>query len=139
MKLLLFKLQLAWHLGIFILTVSANVSNKTKPIILTSFIFLLGLLVFSISILTKTTQPEKIIVPAVRVPQVKEQYTYHQMTISELEETLTYWQKVAEKQPFSRDILLNLSQLYSALSNEELSEDYFQKAYAIDPNHPAVQ
>ena len=139
MKLLWYKLQLAWHLGLFILTIGANASNKTKPIIIASFLVIIGIFIISVSIFTKINNPEKIIVTALRIPQEKEQFTYHQMTTSELETTLIYWQKISEKQPLSRDILLNISQLYSALSNEELSEKYFQKAHTIDPNHPALQ
>ena len=139
MNLLLFKIKLAWHLSIFLIKLGANFSNKTKPIILGSFVVLILVLITGISIITKNTTVEKIIKQTTMIPQETSLYTLQEITASELEIKLSYWKRIEKKQPHSRDVLLNISQLYSALGKQELSDNYLEKAIAIDPNHPTLQ
>ncbi len=137
MKLLLLKLKLAFHLGIFLLRLAANFSNKTKP--LTIGVFVTGLLIFigGISLLNTAQKPTQAVFTV--VPQNVELFELQGLTIEQIESKIDFLETVLEKQPNSRDILLNLSHLYSALHQDELAAKHRKAATEIDPNNPLLK
>lgn len=139
MKLFLYKLQLAGHLGVFLLKLSANISNKTKPVLIGIFVFGLIVGTIGLAILPKATNTTEVILNSTVSPTHLELFILQTLDKSEVEAQLKYWQSVAEKQPESRDVLFNISQLYSALHLEEEAALYKAKAVAIDPNNPLFQ
>ncbi len=54
---------------------------------------------------------------------------------SGIEDQLRYWQAQLQKQPTSRDILLNLSVLYEQDNQPDVAQEYRAKAEEIDPNY----
>lgn len=137
MQLLFFKLKLAFHLGVFTLTLFANYSNKIKPIILSVFVVGLFMLIGGISLLTRP-EKETIIVSTV-VPQNTSLYSQKTLTQEEIESEILFWEHILKIQPKSRDVLINLSHLYSALEVEEKATEYRNSALFIDPNNPLFE
>lgn len=139
MKLLIYKTKLALHLVLFILKLSANFSNKTKPLILGTFVIGLFVLISSISLFTSVQNPKETIAISTIIPKNTQLYTSTKLTEEQLLLELQIWEKVYEKQPLSRDVLLNLSHLYSALGQDEKAVEYKNKASFIDPNNPLFE
>lgn len=141
MELLLYKIKLAIRLGLFILSLSANVSNRTKPIILG--LFILGLLTviggLSIANLQKETKKEVAISASTIIPTETRLYEKKFFTNFDLQNEILFWESVLEKQPNSRDVLLNLSHLYSALGDDIKATEFKNKALEIDPNNPLFE
>lgn len=139
MKLLIYKIKLAFHLSIFILRLSANFSNKTKPIILGLFITGLLVLISGISLLTNSQKIEENVVVTLIIPQHEQLFNVKNLTKEDLELELIFWEKVLKTQPKSRDVLLNISRIYSALTLEEKALEYKNEALSIDPNNPLFE
>ena len=139
MKILLYKLKLALHLGLFLLSLAANVSNKTKPVVLGLFITGLLLFIGGITFVASLNQPKEIIAISTVVPNNKILYNIENLSQNELTEQIAFWEKVLVIQPHSRDVLLNLSHLYSALQLEAKAAEYKEKAVSIDPNNPLFE
>lgn len=138
MKLLIYKIKLALHLGIFILKLSANFSSKTKPLILGIFVTGLFVIISGISLITSQSPKETIAVSTI-IPKNTQLYNSTNLTQEELQSEVLFWEKIYEKQPFSRDVLLNLSHLYSASGQDEKAAEYKNKASFIDPNNPLFE
>lgn len=51
---------------------------------------------------------------------------------------IDYWETVLKNKPHSRDILLNLTALSYKLWQDEKAQDYWQKAFYLDPNNKKV-
>lgn len=49
---------------------------------------------------------------------------------------LNKWLQVLEEQPSHRDVLINISQLYKALGEENKAIYYWEQARKTDPNNP---
>ena len=137
MKLLLLKLKLAFHLGIFLLRLAANFSNKAKPLIIGIFVTGLLALIGGISLLNTAQKPVQAVFTV--VPQNTELFELQSMTKEQVESQIIFLEQIVEKQPNSRDILLNLSHLYSALHQEEQAIKYREAAVVIDPNNPLFE
>lgn len=134
MTLILFKLQLAIHLCVFLLEIIANVSKKTKPFVLGIFIILLllGTMIILNSInKIKSTQTKILTAPT---PTHPEMFVFSKYSFEELNSQLEYWKYIEEKQQNSRDVLINISKLNQALGNTDDSFKYWEKAKKIDPN-----
>jgi hypothetical protein len=71
--------------------------------------------------------PTLVIVPAAQATS----------TISESE--LSYWLKLYHRQPTHRDVLLNLTRLYTAQDNQEQAAFFWHLAQESDPNSLLVQ
>lgn len=54
----------------------------------------------------------------------------------DIQEEVIFWENVIEKQPNSRDALVNLSILKKILGENEESSRLWEKARLIDPNNP---
>lgn len=52
-----------------------------------------------------------------------------------IDDQIAFWEAQLEKQPTSRDILLNLSMLHQSKNNGDLAKEYKEKAELIDPNY----
>lgn len=139
MKLLIYKIKLSVHLFIFILRLSANFSNKIKPIIISFFVVGLLVLIGGISLITKGGKEPKNILVSSAPPANNHLYISTNMTESELESRIVFLEEVIKFQPQSRDILLNLSQLHTVLENHEKALNYKNKAINIDPNNPLFE
>ena len=72
-------------------------------------------------------------------PTRPELYSKSIKTNSELQEETAYWENIIEKQPNSRDALINLSILKKLSNQNEESTRLWDKAKLIDPNHPVFQ
>ena len=138
MKLLIYKIRLAFHLGLFILSLTANFSNKAKPIILGLFITGLLITVGGISLLTNNP-PAKAITYTTPVPLNSELYSLKNLKEDQLLKEVEHWENVLKVQPQSRDVLLNLAHLYSTLNQEDKAVEYKNKAINIDPNSPLFE
>ncbi|CAN5292530.1 hypothetical protein BH10PAT2_BH10PAT2_4190 [soil metagenome] len=77
-------------------------------------------------------------------PMIQSYYTSHTVPviyqipnsdITALPSQIEYWQLQLQKQPTSRDILLNLSLLYQQNNQLDLAKEYKTKAEAVDPNY----
>lgn len=55
-----------------------------------------------------------------------------------LEKEIDYWQSLLNDQPGYLDAYLNLSLIHYQLFDEDLSRDYWRKAWKIDPNDEDV-
>lgn len=139
MELLLYKIKLAIRLGLFILRLSANVSNKTKPIILSLFILGLLTIIGGLSIVNLQKETKKEVSVTTVIPRETQLYQKESLKDSQLQTKIVFWETVLEKQPNSRDILLNLSHLYSAQGDDIKALEYKEKALKIDPNNPLFE
>ncbi|GIK84497.1 MAG: hypothetical protein BroJett025_11190 [Patescibacteria group bacterium] len=139
MKFLLFKLRLALHLFVFILKLTANFSNKTKPAILAFFIIGLVLFIGGISLLNTTQKPVEVVSASAVIPKNVDLFVAKRMTKEQIALEINSLEKVLAIQPHSRDILLNLSLLYAALGETQKAEEYKNTARIIDPNNPIFE
>ena len=138
MKLLIYKIKLAIHLSFFILKLSANVSNKTKPLILSIFTMGLFLLIAGISFLS-INQPTPTVAISTVVPQNSNLFVKKDLNSNQIDDQITFWENILTIQPESRDVLLNLSHLYSANNLEDKAHYYKNRAIKIDPNNPLFE
>lgn len=60
-------------------------------------------------------------------------------TSAVLTETIKTWEEYHRLQPTHRDVLLNLSLLYSAQGEQEKARKYLLQAQAVDPNNEIVK
>lgn len=58
---------------------------------------------------------------------------------AQIETEITKWLSLYHQQPTHRDVLINLSLLYSAQGDTENARQYLNQAREIDPNHPLVK
>jgi tetratricopeptide (TPR) repeat protein len=136
MKLIFYKIKLAVNLLIFILRLSANFSNKTKPIVVSFFIVGLLLLIGGISLITNKKRTPNLIITSSAQPKNSHLYVVANKSNREIQTEIFFWENVLKSQAQSRDVLLNLSQLYSAQQDHEKALNYRNKAINIDPNNP---
>lgn len=134
MKLFIFKIKLLLLLFLFFVQLAANISDKTKPIILAFFLILLVGMITLITSQTKSKPEETTFLSPIKTPKNLEQHKLLQLTDDQLQEELNSWLKVFEFQPKSRDVLLNISMLYATLGDEQRSQLYLEKAKIISPN-----
>jgi tetratricopeptide (TPR) repeat protein len=139
MKYLIYKLKLALHLVLFILKLSANFSNKTKPAILIMFVAGLLLVIGGISLMATNAKPKEIIATTTDIPKNSGLYYVENLSQEEITKKIEFWEQVLALQPQSRDVLLNLAHLYSALQLEEKAEELRFQALEIDPNNPLFE
>lgn len=139
MKLFLFKLKLLVYLGFFLVRLVANISDKTKPALFTIFLFLLFGVLFTIISNKTPSEQELIEISPTRLPQNLGEFNLQSMTEEEIQQELNIWLDVSQVQPKSRDVLLNISQLYSALNDTQRADLYLEKAKLIAPNHDLLQ
>lgn len=135
MKLLLYKIKLALHLGIFLLKVSANYSLFIKPLSVIFFVIIVGTTLY-FAVLQPSIEQQSPLIITLRTPQKTELYEQKTLNKTQLSDELNFWLEIEKKQPRSRSLLLTISQLYSALNNQELAEKYLSQAQYIDPNNP---
>lgn len=136
MKLLIYKIKLLAHLVLFIIRLLANTSNKVKPAVLSLFILGLILTIGGISLLTGLNKPTETIATSTFIPSNSYLFEVNNYSEEELQTEIKFWETVLQHQPKSRDVLLNLSLLYSALQQEDKATEYREKALYIDPNNP---
>lgn len=139
MKLLLYKIKLAAHLVFFIIRLLANTSNKVKPAVLSLFILGLILTISGISFLTGVSKPTETVAVSTFVPSNSYLYEVNNYSKEQLQAEINFWETILQHQPKSRDVLLNLSLLYSAQQLDEKAAEYRQKALYIDPNNPLFE
>ncbi len=137
MKFLLFKLRLIFYLGVFLLRLTANFSNKAKPVIIGLFVTGLLVLIGGISLLNTVQKPIQAV--STIVPKNTQLYELNSLTDEEIKSRIAFWEQVSQTQPHSRDVLLNLSHLYSALGLDEKAAEYKNSAVNIDPNNPLFE
>lgn len=139
MKLLIYKIRLAFHLGLFVLGISANFSSKTKPVILGLFIIGLLAVIGGITLLSSKPTSVQVVTITTVVPKNSDLYSIKNLKTSDLENEVVFWENILKIQPQSRDVLLNLSRLYSALNLDGKALEYKAKAVNIDPNNPLFE
>lgn len=137
MKLLFLKLQLALHLGVFLLKLLANVSNKVKPAIIT--VFILSLFIIATTIITNTKPVQETHIVWATPPVNTQLYIENKVTKEEIQSQIAFWEQVLKMQPNSRDVLLNLANLYAANTQLEIAADYKESAVSLDPNNPLFE
>ncbi len=64
-----------------------------------------------------------------------DQYLKSEKTESEIQVEIFYWENIIEKQPNSRDALVNLSILKRTLLDNQEAEGLWNRAKIIDPNN----
>lgn len=139
LKLFFYKIRLLLSLGIFAIQLIANGSHKTKPLILILFIIGLSLILGGVFYLKKEPVLETVVIASSVIPKNTTLYEVEQLTTTEIQNRISYLEEVKAKQPLSRDILLNLSQLYSAVGKHETALHYKEQAFQIDPNNPLFE
>jgi len=72
-------------------------------------------------------------------PSHPDQYLKSEKTESEIRTEILYWENIIEKQPSSRDALINLSILKKILLEDEEAEDLWNQAKNLDPNNPILK
>jgi tetratricopeptide (TPR) repeat protein len=137
MKLFLLKLRLAYSLAVFTLGFIANKSPIIKPLVVAVFIVILLISLFLL--LPQEEQITKLDEKNVLQPSTTDLYKLHQLTDEQALKELEFLLKIYQKQPQSRDLLINISQLYLLIGNQLEAEYYLQEAIKIDPNHPSLQ
>jgi tetratricopeptide (TPR) repeat protein len=86
----------------------------------------LGLLCIATFLLSFSLRQKKVTLPA-----------FVQMTpldFQDVQKEIVYWENISQKQPTSRDVLWNLSELYRYAGDTEKAQEYLQKAKEVDPN-----
>ena len=59
--------------------------------------------------------------------------------ITTINQEIHYWESLLQQQPTDRDVLYNLSLLYSAKGDKTTAQQYLDKAKELDPNHDFSQ
>lgn len=136
MKLLFFKLKLIFFLALFLFDVLFDRVKRAKKIFVL-IIFSLLIINFIFFYLIKShLNVEKELLNTSFSPTRPELYSVSKMTKEEILIRISYWEKVLEKQPNSRDVLINLSMLKKALQLDDEAEILWEKARNTDPNNP---
>lgn len=139
MKLLIFRIKLLGHLGLFLLNLIFDQVKRARPFFITIFIFfIIANLVFFYFFKNKISTKEETENQSYS-PTRPELYIKSTKTKSQIQEEISYWENIIEKQPQSRDALINLSILKNVLKQNDEAEDLWNKAKLIDPNNPIFQ
>jgi tetratricopeptide (TPR) repeat protein len=119
-----FVLRLLLSLIPFLLVVLASVLYPIRSFLITLLFFLYFTLV-----LGKTLTVLSVAQPS------------NQITIEPFDNDteLKKWLSLYAQQPTHRDILINVSLLYSAQGDEENARKYLRKAWEVDPNNKIFQ
>lgn len=135
MKLLLFQFKLLVFLVLFILDLLLIQIKKAKLIFLTVFVilFLVNLIFFYL--IKAKIDSELVQNNSDYSPTQPEEFIKSEKTESQIRTEILYWEKIIEKQPKSRDALINLSILKKILLEDEEAENLWNQAKNIDPNN----
>ncbi|MBU0974373.1 hypothetical protein KKD03_01595 [Patescibacteria group bacterium] len=136
MKLLLFKLKLLAYLVTFFLDLVFIQIQKAKIIFLAIIIVLLIINLTFFYFIKEKINSEEAQNDSSYFPTQPDQYFKSKKTKSEIRAEIIYWESIVEKQPNSRDALVNLSILKKILGENEESENLWSQAKTIDPNNP---
>lgn len=139
LKLLLFKIKLILSLGVFVIQLIANGSHKTKPLVLILFIIGLSLILGGLFSLKNSQNIETVVSASSVIPKHPQLFFVEKLTLEEINSKIIFFETVRQQQPYSRNVLLNLTQLYSALGNSEKATEYRIQALKIDPNNPLFE
>ncbi|NCO11920.1 MAG: hypothetical protein COZ34_00420 [Candidatus Pacebacteria bacterium CG_4_10_14_3_um_filter_34_15] len=139
MKLLLFQFKLLVFLALFLLNLVFIQIKKAKLLFLAIFIvlFLINLMFFYI--IKEKINNEETQNNSSYFPSHPDQYLKSEKTESEIRTEILYWENIIEKQPSSRDALINLSILKKILLEDEEAEDLWNQAKNLDPNNPILK
>jgi len=139
MKLLIFKIKLLGHLSLFLLNLVFNQAKRVKLFFITIFIFfIIANLVFFYFFKNKIDKKD-VLEKQTYSPARPELYVKSTKTKSEIQDEISYWEKIIEKQPQSRDALINLSILKNIINQTDEAEKLWNKTKLIDPNNPVFQ
>lgn len=135
---LLLKIQLTWYLFVFFVGILQSTVKTAKIAFLSIFFLCLLVLSGELFVLTKSQQ---------RTPGVLNQSMFSEgrgvkmsfFTRQEAEKELSKWVSIYQQQPTQRDVLLNITQLYSSLGEENQAQFYLQQAKKTDPNNVLFQ
>jgi len=147
MKLFFLKTKLTFLLlGFFIkLSFCSLLPTSSKK---RSLISIIGILIFFsllISIFFFIITKKEVISTTLNLSKTKKievfspsdttKYDRKELTKIELEEKIKTTEKLLEKQPNSRDLLINLSNLKKIIKQDEEAKTLWKKAQLIDPNN----
>ncbi len=135
MKLIILKARLLFYLAIFISRLGLEKIKKARGLFLSIF-FLFALISLALFFLIKSrllNQEVKNIVSF--KPENQDYYTQKIMTENEIKNEIIFWEAVIQKQPNSIDALLNLHSLNKSLGDNEIAQEFWQKAKDLDPNN----
>ena len=136
MNLFLFKLKLLVYLGGFLFNLFFSQAKKAKPLLLiVFFLFLILSLVFFYFVKNSFNKEESPEDPSYS-PTRPDLYIKSEKTKAKIQEEIVFWEAVIEKQPNSRDALINLSILKRSVDQNEDAEILWSKAKAADPTNP---
>lgn len=57
----------------------------------------------------------------------------------ELRKQISFWEEIIQENPYYRDVLLRLSLLSYQLVDDQKAQEYWQRAFYLDPNNDLVQ
>ncbi|MBP7700899.1 hypothetical protein KA111_02435 [Candidatus Woesebacteria bacterium] len=135
MKLIILKARLLFYLAIFISRLGLEKIKKARGLFLSIF-FLFALISLALFFLIKSRLLNQEIKNIVSFkPENQDYYTQKIMTENEIKNEIIFWEAVIQKQPNSIDALLNLHSLNKSLGDNEIAQEFWQKAKDLDPNN----
>ncbi len=134
-SLLLFELKLIYYLVDFIWDVIKIKLGKQRLLLGTILVVVGFGILFSLISVPKEIQPKTTQVFSI-TPTQPDLFVEKHLTPEEMQHELAYWQELLKTQPSHRDILINISQLYRALGDEQQATYYWEQARKTDPNNP---
>jgi len=135
MKLLLFKFKLLTYLVTFFLDLIFIQIKKAKLILLVIFITLFIINLTFFYFIKEKINSEEAQNDSSYFPTQPDQYLKSEKTKLEIRAEIIYWENIIEKQPNSRDALVNLSILKKILGENKEAENLWNQAKTIDPNN----
>lgn len=136
MQLYIFKFKLLLYLLGFFLGLVLDQVKKVKPILLVVVIFLLLFTLVFLNYAKSKIVEEEVVEKPSYSPSRPDLYIKSEKTQAKIQEEIVFWQKVLEKQPNSRDALINLSTLKRSINENEEADILWNQAKKIDPNNP---
>lgn len=120
----------------FLLHLALEPVKKLRPVFLIGLIFLLLFTLVFLSYAKSKISEEDVVEKPSFAPTRPDLYLKSEKTQAKIQEEIVFWQKVLEKQPNSRDALINLSTLKRSINENEEADILWNQAKKIDPNNP---